>query len=98
MNKSVPNALFIIFIATLLVVSFSFIVIGAKNISDSKEMALMIEPSGIYEQQGFTSLEEWKESFEATNRNYIFIGIGLFILAVVIVAIKRKQRPGMSGG
>lgn len=97
MDKSVRKTVFLIFIATLLAVSLSFIVIGAKNLVDSEEIAVMIEPSKIYEQQGFASVEEWKESFETANRTNVFIGVGLLILAIVIVAVIRRKRLGDPG-
>jgi len=91
-NKKSLDALYLLFMVALLVVGISFVAVGIKNYSDSDKVAELIEPSNIYKDQGYKSIDEWKIFYEEKNLKNIFIGVGVFGLAAVLAFYKKHKR------
>lgn len=95
MDKKVKHSLYLLFIIGALGIGFSFIAVGVKNLTDSDELAKVLELSRLYERDGYNSINEWKSSYENNNKKRILIGVFMIIVVGGVFAF-RKARAGES--
>lgn len=91
MERKVGQFLNLMVITTVLVIGLLFIAIGIKNLNDASVIADRIAPSKVYENYGFSTIEDWKSSFERKSKNKIYIGVGLIAVMSGVVVIRKSR-------